>query len=156
MTEGSELIAAERKRQVEGEGYTAEHDKGHAAELIAAGVAYAKAADSEARWPEMGPSPYPVDEDTGQHYFPWAPAYWKPTGDPVRDLVKAGALIAAAIDSLQADGVRQCPCGCGHSWERAVLDMMNGPGSYSREQAEERLEKVAAAKAAAQHRGVQY
>lgn len=26
---------------------------------------------------------------------------WEPTGDPVRDLVKAGAMIAAEIDRLQ-------------------------------------------------------
>jgi hypothetical protein len=97
---GAELIAAERERQVTEEGWTAEHDRGHAAQLIAAGIAYANAADTEARFPDMGRPPYPVDEDTGAVYFPWAPAHWKPTGDPIRDLTKAGALIAAAIDSL--------------------------------------------------------
>ena len=32
--------------------------------------------------------------------WPWEPADWKPDNDPVRNLVKAGALIAAEIDRL--------------------------------------------------------
>ncbi|HEU5085706.1 MAG TPA: hypothetical protein VFU14_20360 [Acidimicrobiales bacterium] len=34
--------------------------------------------------------------------WPWAPEWWDPSEDPVRNLVKAGALIAAEIDRLQA------------------------------------------------------
>ena len=39
--------------------------------------------------------PYVVPRD-----WPWEPEAWKPTY-PVRDLVKAGALIAAEIDRLE-------------------------------------------------------
>ena len=34
------------------------------------------------------------------HDWPWGSEYWKPSEDPVRNLVKAGALIAAEIDRL--------------------------------------------------------
>jgi hypothetical protein len=96
---GAELIATERERQVTEEGYDAAHDRGHADDLIAAAVGYAQAgaADIEGSkypsWVANDPADPAID-------WPWHPDYWKPTGDPVRDLVKAGALIAAAIDSL--------------------------------------------------------
>lgn len=32
--------------------------------------------------------------------WPWKPECFKPTGDPIRDLTKAGALVAAEIDRL--------------------------------------------------------
>lgn len=96
MSKGIELIAAERARQVSEEGYDAEHDKGHADQLTLAAQSYClSAADS------LGGLTYEANnpEDPAMDW-PWHPSYWKPTGDPVRDLVKAGALIAAAIDSL--------------------------------------------------------
>lgn len=104
---GASLILNERARQVVVEGYDGTHDYGHEAELLEAARAYVAAADFEARHPEADLLPYPVDEDNGRHYFPWAPVYWKPTGDPVKTLVKAGALIAAAIDALQDRRVRE-------------------------------------------------
>lgn len=84
---GVQLIAAERKRQVELEHWTAEHDAGHVnGEIAEAAAAYAlhSAGDclTAARvWP------------FGWHYKP---------RDPVSDLVRAGALIAAEIDRLLA------------------------------------------------------
>lgn len=37
----------------------------------------------------------------GHPFWPWGKQYWKPTpNDPRRQLVKAGALIAAAIDAM--------------------------------------------------------
>lgn len=33
--------------------------------------------------------------------WPWHSSWWKPSDDPIRNLVKAGALIAAEIDRLQ-------------------------------------------------------
>lgn len=89
---GSELIAAERVRQQSEEGYDAEHDAGHADELARAGATYALVPEwrSPPGWAVPG-------------MWPWDDQYWKPTPDDrVRELVKAGALIAAAIDSLQA------------------------------------------------------
>lgn len=92
---GIERIAAERKRQVEKEGWTPEHDDAHSkGELNAAAVAYA-AANLDRIW---------GGEDAAFHsFFPsdWQVAWWKPSADPIRNLEKAGALIAAEIDRLQ-------------------------------------------------------
>lgn len=88
---GVELIAAERKRQVEQEGWTPAHDDEHAhGELADAAVCYALARGSE----------------SGAAGWPWEPSWWKPSGDAVRDLTKAGALIAAEIDRLQRKAAR--------------------------------------------------
>lgn len=105
MNTGAELIAAERSRQVSEEGYSPEHDRGHAPEMIRAAKEYAEEAHFQVEYGPVEPKPgIPWhDEDTGATHWPWAPEYWKPTGDPVRDLTKAGALIAAAIDSLIAE-----------------------------------------------------
>jgi hypothetical protein len=46
-----------------------------------------------------------VEVDLLRLLWPWDPKWWKPTPeDRIRELEKAGALIAAAIDSLLADG----------------------------------------------------
>lgn len=88
---GAELIAAERERQVEWEGWTPEHDDEHeSGELARAGAIYAEQAGRD--WGELLHAPYG---------WPWDEQWWKPTGDAVRDLTKAGALIAAEIDRLQ-------------------------------------------------------
>lgn len=91
---GVEMIAAERKRVIESEGYTPAHDAQHDPEdLAAAAVAYALRAED--RQIEYGA---PI-------HWPWTPDYWKPTpGDRVRELVKAGQLIAAAIDAEVSRG----------------------------------------------------
>lgn len=96
MTEGSRRVAAERSRQVNQEGWTPEHDRGHAGELSLAAESYALAAAddlSALTYVANNPEDPPAE-------WPWANRYWKPTGDAVRDLEKAGGLIAAAIDSL--------------------------------------------------------
>lgn len=87
------LIAAERERQITVEGWTAEHDDGHTkCELNEAARAYARAAEVQIR---SGVHP----DHSG--FWPWDAAWWKPSPDPIRNLVKAGALIAAEIDRLQ-------------------------------------------------------
>lgn len=92
---GSELIAKERTRQIEEEAYTARHDAGHAEELAAAGAAYANPIEFHVIDPDK-PS-VPIG-------WPWDAEWWKPTPDDrIRELVKAGALIAAAIDSLLSE-----------------------------------------------------
>lgn len=90
---GVALISAERDRQPAEEGYTAEHDRGHASQLAAAGAAYAGAGRHQIQGTEPG-MPF---------LWPWNPSFWKPGAGAVRTLVKAGALIAAAIDSLLAE-----------------------------------------------------
>lgn len=92
---GAELIAQERERQIAEEGWTPEHDDEHSAgELALAGAIYA--------WP--APRPLLVKKA-----WPWDRKWWKPEGElnmdkarrcelRVKELVKAGALIAAEID----------------------------------------------------------
>jgi hypothetical protein len=93
QTEGVRRIAAERERQIEDEGYTAEHDAREAVDDLArAGACYAL--------PEAERQYFP-------HHWPWNPEYWKPTpNDRIRELVKAGALVAAEIDSLLREQTR--------------------------------------------------
>jgi hypothetical protein len=85
---GVELIAIERDRQIEKEGYESRHDDQYTyCELVKAAMAYCGHSIDRVR----------VSPPT---IWPWDWRLWKPS-DPVRDLVKAGALIAAEIDRLQ-------------------------------------------------------
>ena len=102
------LIAAERARQVEVEGWDAEHDEGNDDNQLAT------AAGFYALTPWMR-----VEMQTGEDtpYFshvrwPWDGKWWKPVceheegsvgavKDRVREITKAGALIAAEISRLQ-------------------------------------------------------
>ena len=85
---GASLIAAERERQIADKGYTPNHDDTHTLGQLAEGATcYAYAADYDRcdippNWPFEDPA-------------------WKPCDDPIRNLVKAGAMIAAEIDRLQ-------------------------------------------------------
>lgn len=102
---GAELIAAERQRQIDAEGWTPEHDDGHVrGEIARAAAVYALPADARERIPGVfGQWVHgPMYEDVWRDgLWPW-PGWFKPTpNDRVRELVKAGALIAAEIDRLQ-------------------------------------------------------
>lgn len=90
---GAEMIVAERQRQIEREGWTAEHDDEHNdGELLDAAHCYLETV----RLFHLTPfNPRSFD-------WPWELAAWKPSSDdPIRNLVKAAALIAAEIDRLQ-------------------------------------------------------
>lgn len=89
---GVELIAAERLRQQSEEGYNKEHDLEHCnGELAEAAACYATKRHS-----------YDVAMGLQTPWFwPWEAEHWKPV-DRVRSLVKAGALIAAEIDRINA------------------------------------------------------
>lgn len=88
-----DLIAAERRRQVEVEGWTDRHDD------TLRGGDLALAASVYASPPER--RTFTAHSSTVPAKWPWAPKYWKPCPDDrVRELVKAGALIAAEIDRL--------------------------------------------------------
>lgn len=100
-------IAAERRRQVEDEGWTAEHDGNHNDfDLPAAASAYAYFASLSAiRRNSMRLREDP--EDRSPQAWPWESTWWKPGADNspasrIRELEKAGALIAAEIDRLAA------------------------------------------------------
>lgn len=101
MTRGTDLIAAERERQITHEGHTPEGDVGHEAQLAAAGQSYAMFA-THALLMGATPEVLAAAKDIVPPFWPWNREYWKPTGDVVRDLVKGGALIAAALDAVQA------------------------------------------------------
>lgn len=101
MSTGIELIAAEQGRARTEEGYDAEHDRGKAHDLIRAARAYAYEARIGTAAREAGMAYFPPSHPMTDEW-PWANQYWKPTGDPIRDLTKAGGLIASAIDSLIA------------------------------------------------------
>ena len=91
---GVDLIAAERLRQVEVEGWTAQHDHDHPGDDLARAAACYALPDGwrDIRGGSRRDMPY---------LWPWASGEWKPTpGDRRRELVKAGALIAAEIDRL--------------------------------------------------------
>ncbi len=85
-------VLAERRRQVEAEGWTTEHDDEHDnGQMARAAACYALAGSCD-----------PHDEAAlilVDLAWPWAPQWWKPAG-PRRDLVKAGALILAEIERL--------------------------------------------------------
>lgn len=93
--EAINLIAAERQRQLEDEGWLEEHDDTHdSGELALAAASYALPPDYPGRDPIYG-SP---------DSWPWLEFWWKPSpNDRIRELVKAGALIVAEIDRLQRD-----------------------------------------------------
>ncbi len=93
---GIERIAAERKRQIEQEGWTPAHDDRHRrGQLAGAGSAYAMAAAAILR--TGGPGPLIL---TPPPFFTFGEEWWKPSADPLRDLEKSGALIAAEIDRI--------------------------------------------------------
>lgn len=89
---GVECILFERERQVEEEGWDYEHDKvaNYDEQLAEAAALYAL--------PEIRRT-YEYDVN---NLWPWDKKWWKPTpNDRIRELAKAGALIAAEIDRLQ-------------------------------------------------------
>ncbi|MPL79234.1 hypothetical protein SDC9_25110 [bioreactor metagenome] len=90
---GIESIAAERARQIDVEGWTPGHDDEHKyGEMGKAAVCYALHACAFSLEPGM---------DDFDGWWPWDTQWWKPSGDPIRNLEKAGALIAAEIDRLR-------------------------------------------------------
>jgi hypothetical protein len=89
---GLAAVAAERRRQIEVEDWTPEHDDEHDnGEMAAAAAAYAFSAytNTAAR--------YFAAEPVG--FWPWDACWWKPR-TPREDLVRAGALIVAEIERI--------------------------------------------------------
>ncbi len=98
---GIDDIATERKRQIEQEGWTPDHDAAyHKGEMVKAAVAYASHATVGIEL--KGHKPETYQSVPPPKYWPWSRQWWKPK-DPRRDLVKAGALIAAEIDRLDRE-----------------------------------------------------
>lgn len=81
-------VLTERRRQVEAEGWTPDHDDEHApGEMSQAAACYAKYGD------------WAAYRNTAPNDWPWHESWWKPS-DSRRNLVKAAALILAEIERL--------------------------------------------------------
>jgi hypothetical protein len=100
-------IAAERLRQTEAEGWSAEHDDEHnRGELAAAAGCYALVStwDSGAMFATVSRQPTQHGANFGwvsasTVFWPWAREWWKPTV-PRRNLIKAAALLVAEIERI--------------------------------------------------------
>lgn len=86
--EAARDVLAERRRQIEAEGWTPEHDDAYAeGDLAQAAGCYSLYAHCS------------ENLDGSPADWPWPDEWWKPAG-PRRNLVKAGALILAEIERL--------------------------------------------------------
>ncbi len=90
-------IAAERRRQVEVEGWSAEHDDLHDGGQIA--LAAAAYAAHSARFADAHSLGLNYATKAPNLLWPWHHLDWKPK-DPRRDLIRAAALIVAEIERL--------------------------------------------------------
>lgn len=112
-------VLAERRRQVEGEGWSYEHDDEHDdGSLALAAACYAEGPSGRSRVQTITD-----DVSGGRGDTPvwakrkvlvplawprsWCPSWWKPSADRRRDLVRAGALIIAEIERLDRADARK-------------------------------------------------
>lgn len=108
-------IRNERRRQVEQEGWTPEHDDKHIhGQMALAAASYAiKAADT---WPVQasvrvsfgGNSQHAGQFVLATMMWPWAERLWKPKGARA-DLVRAAALIVAEIERIDRAAAKVQP-----------------------------------------------
>lgn len=84
-------IVAERKRQIEAEGFDSGHD-----DAEHSGRELAQAAGCYALW--AGGFKHIINSGVPR-YWPWSKSWWKPK-NPRRDLIRAAALIVAEIERL--------------------------------------------------------
>lgn len=117
-SEGVRRIAAERSRQTTEEGWTREHDAQHRGGVMARAAA-CYALPDEVRDRRIWTAPLRT------LLWPWQSRWWKPK-DRIRDLERAGALIAAEIDRLldsYGDSAPACTLeGCTFRWEHFHRD----------------------------------
>lgn len=96
-TKAVEDVLAERKRQIEAEGWTPEHDNVHSdGQMAAAAACYALASDGVNYVERLGMRGHVHQR---RIIWPWGREWWKPSSRR-RNLVKAGALILAEIERL--------------------------------------------------------
>lgn len=107
--DGAALIAAERERQINAEGWTAIHDDMHCDEqLPRAAACYATdgLVEIAGDFRELRPVVWAL-------LWPFEKKWWKPSkrrtrNGRIRELVKAGAMIAAEIDRLHREQEESC------------------------------------------------
>jgi len=96
MKTGIEIIAIERERQIKELGFDYTNDSLYAEQQLAKAAAiYALPTDLRELW--WGNSWVSIIN----RFWPWDLKYWKPTPENrIKELAKAGALIAAQIDYI--------------------------------------------------------
>lgn len=94
---GIDRISRERGRQVREEGFSKEDDLHREDILAAAALCYVRTAYDVMVIREADVAPI------HPKHWPMGYSEFKPTGDAIKDLSKAGALIAAAIDAILLD-----------------------------------------------------
>lgn len=100
---GVARIAAERQRQIEKEGWTPEHDGKHdGGELADAAACYATIGSVHNRGASVDEIREFYTDGMADSILAWPfeDEWFKPSEDPLRNLEKAGALIAAEIDRI--------------------------------------------------------
>ncbi|NML24294.1 hypothetical protein [Zoogloea dura] len=100
-TFASRDVLAERRRQVEAEGWTPEHDDEHVNDEIAALACFYAMPPGAREW--SGPDGY--GDTLGEAIRP--DGWQATTGDRRRELVKAGALILAEIERIDRAAARK-------------------------------------------------
>jgi hypothetical protein len=91
-------ILAERRRQIEAEGFDHQHDdQTKPGDLLRAAFCYVNVSFQRIAWGHAGDAP---------SQWPWARQWWKPK-DNRRDLIRAAALIVAEIERLDRAASRQ-------------------------------------------------
>lgn len=91
-----QALVIERLRQIRDEGFSEKHDDQYVQGELAIAACYAEEAFCQIREPER----LPVISQVVPQFWPWEPTWWKPSLDARRNLVKAGALILAAIGQI--------------------------------------------------------
>lgn len=113
-TQAARDVLAERRRQVEAEGWTAARDdQQQDGSLALAAALYALNAATASRFVFDGKIPADEIDACSRRCgmpsaWPWAPDWWKPKGRR-RDLVRAAALILAEIERLDRAAARRTP-----------------------------------------------
>mgnify|MGYP006422365353 CR=1 FL=1 len=96
---GIQIIESERERQELGEGWTDEHDDSHTkGQLAEAAAVYALRPKTREIMIKDYPDYY---GEIDKVLWPFEESWYKPCKDRIKELSKAGALIAAEIDRLQ-------------------------------------------------------
>lgn len=99
MTRGTDLITAERERQLRDgdEPWMGETNPG---KIATAGAAYAFGQGYELEYRGEGGYGRQYLDKVPAGMWPWSWEWWRPSRTALRTLVRAGAMIAAAIDRL--------------------------------------------------------
>lgn len=91
-------VMAERRRQIEVEEWTPEHDDGYDSGELA-GAASCYAAHVNGRQWIFPDRPDDYQDEPAPDYWPWDADWWKPKS-PREDLVRAAAMLLAEIERL--------------------------------------------------------